>query len=202
MTDAEEIIRLRAENAQLRALTDITAMEAQLRHERILDALIRSSFEVRYRISADWSTLHQLAGGNFLADTAADNSNWLESYIPAPDQDAVRAEITRSIREKSTYLIEHMVNRADGSVGWALSRAVPLFDEAGEITEWYGAASDITDRRNAEAALRESETRFRTMSDRAPVMMWVTDARGYCTHLNARWYEFTGQAPGAGEGYV
>lgn len=201
MTDAEEIIRLRAENAQLRAFTDISAVEAQLRHERILDALIRSSSEVRYRISADWSKLHQLAGGNFLADTATDDSNWLESYIPAPDQDAVRAEIARSIREKSKYLIEHMVNRADGSVGWALSRAVPLFDEAGEITEWYGAASDITDRRNAEAALCESEARFRTMSDRAPVMMWVTDARGYCTHLNARWYEFTGQAPGTGEGY-
>jgi PAS domain S-box-containing protein len=201
MTEAEEIIQLRAENAQLRALTDIGAVGTQLRHERILDALIRSSSEVRYRVSADWSTLYQLAGGNFLADTGVDDPKWLESYIPATDQDAVRAEIARSIREKSTYLIEHMVNRADGSVGWALSRAVPLFDEAGEIIEWYGAASDITDRRNAEAALRESEARFRTMSDRAPVMMWVTDERGYCTHLNARWYEFTGQAPGAGEGY-
>lgn len=50
-------------------------------------------------------------------------------------------------------------------------------------------------------ALHESETRFRTMADRAPVMMWVTDPTGYCTHLNARWYEFTGQEPGAGEAY-
>lgn len=53
----------------------------------------------------------------------------------------------------------------------------------------------------AEAALRESEDRFRNMADHAPVMMWVTDPTGYCTHLNARWYEYTGQTPGAGEGY-
>jgi PAS domain S-box-containing protein len=51
------------------------------------------------------------------------------------------------------------------------------------------------------AALLESEARFRNMADSAPVMMWVTDASGYCTHLNRRWYEFTGQAPGTGEGY-
>lgn len=53
----------------------------------------------------------------------------------------------------------------------------------------------------SEAALRESEARFRNMADHAPVMMWVTDPSGSCTHLNARWYEFTGQEPGGGEGY-
>ncbi len=60
---------------------------------------------------------------------------------------------------------------------------------------------DITEQKRTEAALRESEDRFRDMADRAPVMMWVTDPSGHCTHLNARWYEFTGQPPGAGEGY-
>jgi PAS domain S-box-containing protein len=60
---------------------------------------------------------------------------------------------------------------------------------------------DVSERRRAEAAVRESEARFRNMADRAPVMMWVTDSAGYCTHLNSRWYEFTGQAVGAGEAY-
>ncbi|HVH13250.1 MAG TPA: response regulator, partial [Longimicrobium sp.] len=50
-------------------------------------------------------------------------------------------------------------------------------------------------RREANAALRESEARFRTMADSAPVMIWVTDPAGNCTYLNARWYEFTGQTP-------
>jgi PAS domain S-box-containing protein len=124
-------------------------------NERALDALIRSSTEVRYRISADWSELLQLNGGDFIPDTQGNDRQWLERYIPAGDRDAVRAEITRATRSKSTYLIEHRVNRLDGSIGWALSRAVPMLDETGEIKEWFGAASDITERKNAEEALRE-----------------------------------------------
>jgi PAS domain S-box-containing protein len=52
---------------------------------------------------------------------------------------------------------------------------------------------DITDRERAQAAVRESEARFRNMSDHAPVMIWVTRADGYCEYLNPRWYAFTGQ---------
>ncbi|QAY76729.1 PAS domain S-box protein [Sphingosinicella sp. BN140058] len=59
---------------------------------------------------------------------------------------------------------------------------------------------DVSDTRRAQQALAESEARFRTMADSAPVMMWVTDPDGHCTYLNRRWYEYTGQAPGAGEG--
>lgn len=124
-------------------------------NERALDALIRSSTEVRYRISADWKNLHQLNGGAFIPDTQSVDSNWVDNYIPAEDRTAVLAEIARATATKSTYLIEHRVNRVDGSVGWALSRAVPMFDEAGEIKEWFGAASDITERKQAEIALRE-----------------------------------------------
>ncbi|WP_080290416.1 PAS domain S-box protein [Pseudomonas syringae] len=124
-------------------------------NERALDALIRSSTEVRYRISANWSELHQLNGGDFIPDTQGSDHQWLERYIPPEDRDAVRAEIARATRSKSTYLIEHRVNRVDGSIGWALSRAVPMLDETGEIKEWFGAASDITERKNAEEALRE-----------------------------------------------
>jgi len=56
-------------------------------------------------------------------------------------------------------------------------------------------------RREAGAAIRESEERFRVMADNAPVMIWVTDAAGRCTYLNRRWYEFTGQTPEAGLGF-
>ena len=59
---------------------------------------------------------------------------------------------------------------------------------------------DISEARRAQQALAESEARFRNMADSAPVMMWVTDPDGHCTYLNRRWYEFTGQTPGQGEG--
>ena len=53
---------------------------------------------------------------------------------------------------------------------------------------------DITKRRQASEALRESEARFRNMADTAPVMIWVSDADKICTYLNQQWLDFTGRS--------
>ncbi len=145
---------------------------ALARNQRTLDALVRASSEVLFRVDADWSTLHQLSGGSFLSDSVADNSNWLDRYIPPEDHPAVHMEIARAIAARSSYLIEHRVIRADGSIGWAQSRAIPLLDEAGHITEWLGAASDITERRRAEADVRESATRLRLAVEAGQIGEW------------------------------
>lgn len=55
-------------------------------------------------------------------------------------------------------------------------------------------AEDRKSRRLAEAALRESEERFRTMADSAPVLLWVTEADGACSYVNKPWLEFTGRS--------
>jgi len=60
---------------------------------------------------------------------------------------------------------------------------------------------DITKRKLAEQALRESENRFRNMADNAPMMVWVTEENGSCTYLSQSWYTFTGQTPETGLGF-
>ncbi len=54
-------------------------------------------------------------------------------------------------------------------------------------------ARDITERKKAEAALLESEARFRHLADNAPVMIWMSDANKQCNYCNNRWLEFTGR---------
>ena len=146
--EALKASKARSDSERQQSETELKTLSAQL------DALIRSSSEVRYSINADWTELAQLSGGGFIPDNSAANPGWLDDYIPEQDRDAVRAEIARSIATKGTYNIEHRVNLVGGGIGWALSRAVPLLDKEGEITSWMGAASDITRQKLAEDNLR------------------------------------------------
>jgi signal transduction histidine kinase len=73
----------------------------------------------------------------------------------------VQAAIAEAIRTRRMFQLEHRVIRADGTIGWTASRAVPFLDERGDIVEWLGAASDITDRKRAEEVLRASEEALR-----------------------------------------
>jgi PAS domain S-box-containing protein len=56
-------------------------------------------------------------------------------------------------------------------------------------------------RAQAEAALAESEARFRSLADSAPVMVWTADPEGLCTWLSAGWYALTGQTEAAALGF-
>ena len=54
-------------------------------------------------------------------------------------------------------------------------------------------AGDLLDREQAQITLRESEERFRSMADAAPVMIWLSGTDGLCTWLNQRWLAFVGR---------
>ena len=131
------------------------AEEAARASEARLLALARASSEVLYRMSPDWGEMRSLDGGGFLADANDPTRAWLMNYIPVADQGMVIAAIEHAIADKAPFELEHPVLRADGAVGWTMSRAVPVLDEGGEIAEWFGAAADVTARREAEDRLHE-----------------------------------------------
>ena len=124
--------------------------------ETRLRALVTATADVVYRMSADWTVMHQLQGADFVEDTPDRSMSWLERYIPADERGRVSAAIQQAIGKKSIFELEHRVRRVDGSIGWTLSRAVPILDDKGEIVEWFGAASDVTARKEAEETLRRS----------------------------------------------
>ncbi len=71
--------------------------------------------------------------------------------------------------------IEHRFLHADGSCRWYNTRLVPQRDKAGRVVGYEGIASDITERRPAEEALRESEERSRLIYENARDTLWLMD---------------------------
>jgi signal transduction histidine kinase len=131
----------------------------RMRHanERRFQAFVSATSEVIYQMSPDWSEMHFLQGRNFIVDTEDSSHGWLDKYIDPNDQARVMAAIREAVRAKSVFQLEHRVRRVDGSWGWAFSRAVPMLDAKGSIVEWFGAAIDITARKEAEEELRQRE---------------------------------------------
>jgi len=134
------------------------AEEALQESEERFRALVTASSNVIYRMSPDWNEMRRLRGQGFIADTETPSRTWLQEYIPPGEQPLVMAVIGEAIRAKSVFQLEHRVLRVDGSVGWTFSRAVPLLDANGDIVEWFGAASDITERKQTEEAVHQLAT--------------------------------------------
>jgi PAS domain S-box-containing protein len=131
-----------------------------------LRALVSASSYAVYRMNPDWSQMLALEGQGFMADISSPSGSWLGDYIHPEDLEEVTAAIQKAIAAGKVFELEHRVRRADGTLGWTLSRAVPLFDANGNISEWFGAASDVTARKSAEAALRElNETLERRVTE-------------------------------------
>jgi signal transduction histidine kinase len=124
-------------------------------------AFVAATSDAIFRMSPDWSEMRYLEGNRFIADTRAPSRDWIERYIPPPDQPQIRLAIQEMLRTRRCPSLEHRVVRIDGSLGWALSRAVPIEDAGGGIVEWFGTTSNITERKLAEAEIARAEERLR-----------------------------------------
>jgi len=133
--------------AQLRNETAETLRASEERYR----AFVTASSDVVYSMSHDWGEMRYLQGKRFIADTESPSQSWLQKYFHPDDHAQVMAAIREAISSKSAFELEHPIFRVDGTMGWTHSRAVPVIGTGGEIVEWFGAARDITERKQAEA---------------------------------------------------
>ena len=77
----------------------------------------------------------------------------------------------------------------------------PVRNRGGEVSLILLTVLDITERKRAEAAMQESEARFRTMANSMVQLAWIARADGFIFWYNQRWYEYTGTTPGQMEGW-
>ena len=83
---------------------------------------------------------------------------------------------------------ETRFHRRDGSVRYMHVMSVPIFDEAGRVEYIIGIGDDITERRQQERILRNSQAELQAVNDSSPLGLFTTDVAGNCTYVN-RTYE-------------
>jgi PAS domain S-box-containing protein len=77
----------------------------------------------------------------------------------------------------------------------------PIHDDNGKIALSFITIQDVTERRQAEREVRESEERFRTLANSMPQLASMVRADGFILWYNQRWYDYTGMTPEQMEGW-
>lgn len=95
---------------------------------------------------------------------------------------------------KAVLGYEFELRFANGRSVWLYGNAVPLHDEAGSTRGAVGAFVDITERKWAEDALRQSEKTYRSIGELIPFGIWTTDAQGQATYISPSFCELVGKS--------
>ncbi|HXA51017.1 MAG TPA: PAS domain S-box protein [Candidatus Acidoferrum sp.] len=119
---------------------------------------------------------------------------YVETLVPAPLRELHAALRNSYVSDPGGPWMktgrELLALRKDGTEFPAEIGLSPFRTDAGVLI--LNSVVDITGRKEMEAALRESEERFRMMADTAPVMFWIAGPDHLCTFFNRRWLAFTG----------
>jgi PAS domain S-box-containing protein len=116
----------------------------------------------------------------------------LPRFVHPDDRAMTEAVVLGALQNLTDYEVEYRL--ADTSQGerWVHGRGEVLRDATGRPVRMIGLNFDVTNRRRAEAEVRESEARFRALADSAPAPMWVTQPSGMREFVNKAYVAFTG----------
>lgn len=117
------------------------------------------------------------------------------SIIHPEDRALVKENILDSVEKKEPYVIEYRIIRSDGRIRWVYEKGQGVFAPNGEILCLDGAIFDITDRKQAEEALRQSEARYRAVVEDRTELICRYLPDGTITFVNNAYCRYFGKTP-------
>ncbi|MDM9384227.1 PAS domain S-box protein [Chlorogloeopsis sp. ULAP01] len=116
---------------------------------------------------------------------------WRDRVHP-DDIERVEQAIHYALDTQTEYEAEYRVVHPDGSHHWLMARGRGLYNESNQAVRMIGMLFDISDRKQSEEALKQSEARYRTLAEAIPQMIWVADADGFSYDFNEQFQTYLG----------
>ncbi|MDZ8263843.1 PAS domain S-box protein [Nostoc sp. ChiQUE01b] len=186
-------------------VADISEQQAALRERQQAEAALRES-EARFRQMADTTPILVWMSGtdtlcnyfnqfwlDFTGRTLEQEmgNGWAEGVHPDDFQRCLDTYIN-AFDAQQKFTMEYRLRRFDGEHRWLLDTGVPRLTPTGEFLGYIGSCVDIHDRKLAEEALRDSEERYRILTEVSPQAIWMGDRDGGITYCNQYWLDYTG----------
>ncbi|MBS7565181.1 PAS domain-containing sensor histidine kinase [Mucilaginibacter sp. Bleaf8] len=118
---------------------------------------------------------------------------WVD-FVAHEDRERVISSYIREVTRKWQYHVDFRILRGDGKIQWVAATGKPRYLPDGEFAGYVGSCMDITERKKWEQILLDSEQRFRTIADSAPVLIWMSGPNKKTTFLNKSWTQFADES--------
>jgi two-component system CheB/CheR fusion protein len=110
-------------------------------------------------------------------------------------EDVHRADdaLQHALNNRVLYVEEYRIKWPDNSIHWIAATGHGVYDEDGTAKRVMGVALDVTERKQAQLHLQQSEAYFRMIADTAPAMIWIAEKDGSFSFFNKAWQKYTGR---------
>ena len=160
----------------------------EARYKQMLEAITDYSFTVTVQ---NGKPIHTKHSPNCVAITGYTSQEydiraalWYDMIFP-DDRAVVVEQAECLLRGESASALEHRIIHKNGTTRWVKNTPVLRLAESGEVIGYDGLISDITERKETELALRESEERFRFIVEQSPIGIKLVSQNNRILKVNA-----------------
>ncbi|WP_345816727.1 PAS domain-containing protein (plasmid) [Paraburkholderia sp. PREW-6R] len=125
---------------------------------------------------------------------------WEDAIHPS-DVTQRMAKWRKAIQTGQSAEAEVRIRREDGVYRWFLLRVEPFRNSTGKVVRWYGAGTDIEERKRAEENSYDSHKQLSLIVNSIPMLVWSALPDGHAEFFNDRWYQYTALSPSQTDGW-